>query len=125
MRHPNEVIIETHFPEEGEQMAVCAEENVQAALQPIAVGILPRRSFAPCDLSFLQQGDLVSRITEVLGGCQTRQAGSCYDYLCAFHIYRPQDLSGRWCGDGPWQHIRIRLDLRFGLVKDELIPLLP
>ena len=70
MGHPDEVFVEPGLAQEAKQVAIGTEEDVQAAFEPVAIGVLPGRDLAPRHFPFLQNGYFVSEVCKVLGSRQ-------------------------------------------------------
>ena len=70
MGHPGEVIVEISLAQEAKLVAIGTEENVQATLKPVAIGVLPGRDLATRHFPFLQDGYFVAEVGKVLGSRQ-------------------------------------------------------
>ena len=75
VRHPGEVVGEAGVAQEAEEIAVGAEEDMETALKPVAVGILPGGDLAASDLALLEEGYFVAETGEVGGRGQAGQPG--------------------------------------------------
>ena len=68
MRLPGQVGVEPRFPEQAVQVAVGSEKDVQAALQPVAIRVLPGGDLAAGMRPLLQHRHLMARVGQILGG---------------------------------------------------------
>ena len=74
MGHPGQVVFEACLAHEGEEVAVGTEEDVEAAFEPVAVGVLPGGNFATSDFALFEECYVVALFAEVPGGGKTCEA---------------------------------------------------
>ena len=75
MRLPGQALGQADLAQQLPQVAIGAEKDVQPALHPIAVGILPRRHLAPGHGALFQQRHPLPLIRQVFGRRQPGQPG--------------------------------------------------